>query len=50
MKMMVIPIIIGVLGTVTKELVQGVEAMEIRRQEETMRCFVLSLGEIQFLL
>ena len=36
MKGMIIPIVIGALGTVTKGLVQGLEDLEIRRQVETI--------------
>ena len=36
MKVTVVPIIIGALGTVTKELVKGPEDLEIRRQVETI--------------
>ena len=36
MKVMVIPIVIGALGTVTKELVLGLENLEIRSQVETI--------------
>ena len=32
MKVIVIPVVIGVLGTVTKGLVQGLEDLEIRGQ------------------
>ena len=34
--MTVIPVVIGALGTVTKELVQGLEDLEIRGQEATI--------------
>ena len=37
MKVMVIPIAIGALGTVTKCLVQGVEDLEIRGRVETIQ-------------
>ena len=36
MKVTVIPIVIGALGTVTKELVQGLESLEIRGRVETI--------------
>ena len=36
MKVTVIPIVIGALDTVTKELAQGLEGLEIRRQVETI--------------
>ena len=35
MKVTVIPIVFGKLGTVTKGLVQGLEGLEIRGQMET---------------
>ena len=38
MKLMVIPIVIGALGTVTKGLVQGVEDLEIRQTETIKHC------------
>ena len=41
MKVMVIPIVIGVLGTVTKELVKGLEELEIRKQVETIQTTAL---------
>ena len=34
MKVTIIPIVIDALGTVTKELVQGLEDLEIRRRVE----------------
>ena len=36
MKVTFIPVVIGALGTVTKELVQGLEDLEIRRRMETI--------------
>ena len=36
MKVTVMPIVIGTLGTVTKRLVKGLEGMEIRGQVETI--------------
>ena len=36
MKVTVIPIVIGVLGTVTKGLVKGLEDLEIRGRVETI--------------
>ena len=36
MKVMVIPIVIGALGTVTEGLVPGVEDLEIRERMETI--------------
>ena len=37
MKVMIIPIAIGALGTVTKRWVQGLEDLEIREQVETIQ-------------
>ena len=37
MKVMVILIVIGGLGTVTKELIQGLEDLEIRGRVETIQ-------------
>ena len=37
MKVMVIPIVIVALGTVTKGLVQGLEDLEIGRRMETIQ-------------
>ena len=42
MKVKVIPIVIGALGTKPKRLVQGLEDLEIRGQEETIQTTVLS--------
>ena len=39
--MTVIPIVIGALGTVTKELVQELEDLEIRGQVETIKTSAL---------
>ena len=36
MKVSVIPIVIGVLGTVTKGLVQGLKGLEIRARVDTI--------------
>ena len=36
MKVAIIPIVIGALGTVTKQLVQGLEDLEIRGRVKTM--------------
>ena len=36
MKVTVIPILIGALGTVTKELVKGQEELEIRTRVDTI--------------
>ena len=41
-KVTVIPIVIGALGTVTKGLVQGLEDLEIRRRVETIQTTALS--------
>ena len=41
MKVTVIPIAIGALGTVTKGLIQGLEDLEIRRRLETIQTTVL---------
>ena len=37
MKVMVIPIVIGALGTISKELVKGLGDLEIRRQMEMIQ-------------
>ena len=37
MKVKVIPIVIGTLGTVTKELVQGLKDLEMRGRLETIQ-------------
>ena len=41
MKLMVIPIVIGALGTVTKELVQGLQDLDIRGRVETIQTTAL---------
>ena len=41
MKVMAVPIVIGVLGTVTKELVKGQENLEIRGHGETIQTTAL---------
>ena len=41
MKVTIIPIAIGTLGTVTKGLVQGLEDLEIRGQVETIQTTAL---------
>ena len=41
MIVMVIPIVIGVLGTITKELVLGLKDMEIRERIETIQTMAL---------
>ena len=41
MKMTIIQIVIGALGTVTKGLVQGLEDLEIRGRVETIQTTVL---------
>ena len=38
MKVTVIPIVIGVLGTVSKGLVQRLEDLEIRERVESLSC------------
>ena len=37
MKMMIIPIVIGAFGTVTKGLQKGLEDLEVGRGEETIQ-------------
>ena len=41
MKVMMIPVVIGALGTVTKRLVQGLEDLEIRGRVETIQMTAL---------
>ena len=41
MKVTVISIIIGAFGTISKELIMGLEDMEIRGQEETIQTTAL---------
>ena len=41
MRMTVIPVITGQLGTISKGFVKGVENLEIRGQEETIQTKVL---------
>ena len=41
MKVTVLPSVIGVLGTIPKGLVKGLEDLEIRRQVETIQTTVL---------
>ena len=41
MKVMVIPIVIGALGTIPKELVKGLDDLEIRGQVETIQTTAL---------
>ena len=41
MKVTVIPIVVGALGTVTKGLVKGLEDLEIRVRMETIQTTVL---------
>ena len=46
MKVTVIPIVIGALGTVNKRLVQGLENLEIRRPVETVLNYsILEIGQ-----
>ena len=40
-KVTVIPIVIGALGTVTKWLIQGLEDLEIRRRVKTIQTIAL---------
>ena len=47
MKVTVIPIVIGVLGTVSKELVQEVEDLKIRGRVETIQVIALSPGDFR---
>ena len=37
MKVKVIPIVVGAVGTIPKRLVKGLEDLEIRRQVETIQ-------------
>ena len=47
MKVTIIPIVIGALGTVTKGLIKGVEELEIRELSETVQTTaLLSLARI----
>ena len=41
MKITVIPIVVGALGTVTKDLVKGLENLEVRGQVETIQTTTL---------
>ena len=41
MKVRIIPIVIGILGTVTRGLVQGLEDLEITGQVETVQTTAL---------
>ena len=41
MKQTITPIVISALGTVTKELIQGVEDLEIRERVETIQTSAL---------
>ena len=41
MKVIVIPILIGVLGTLTKESIKGLEDLEIRERMETIQMTTL---------
>ena len=45
MKVMVTPIVIGALGTVTKELLQELEDLEIRGQQETPKYLMDEIGQ-----
>ena len=41
MKVMIVPIVIGVLGTVTKGLLKGLEDLEVGRRVETIQMTAL---------
>ena len=45
MKMTVIPIVIGVLGTILKGLVMGLEDLEIRGRAETIHYSIIKIGQ-----
>ena len=40
MKVTVIPIVIGAIGTITKGLIQGLKDLEIRGREDTIQTTV----------
>ena len=40
-KVTIVPIVIGALGTITKRLLKGLEDLEIRRQVETIQTLAL---------
>ena len=44
MKVTIIPIVTGALGTVTEELVQGLEDLEIRERVETIQT-IIEIGQ-----
>ena len=46
MKMMMILIVVGSLGTITKGLVKGLEDLEIRGQEKNIQATALRLAKI----
>ena len=46
MNVTVIPVIIGALGTVTKDLVKGLEDLEIRGRVETIQTITSRLARI----
>ena len=46
MKVTVIPVVIGALGTISEELVNAFEHVEIRVQEETIQTTSLSSARI----
>ena len=48
MKVMFIPIVIGIFGTVTKGLIKGLEDLEITGQDETIQTTAL-LGLVRIL-
>ena len=41
MKVTAIPLVVGALGTILKELIKGLKDLEIRRQVETIQTTVL---------
>ena len=45
MKLTFILIVIGAVGTVTKELLKGLEDMEIRRLVETIKTTVIEISQ-----
>ena len=46
MKVIVIPIVIGALGTVTKGLIKGLEDLEIRMSGDHSNCSIVEIGQI----
>ena len=45
MKVMMIPIVIGALGTVTKGLVQGLEDLEMRMSRDHQNYIIIEIGQ-----